>query len=51
LTWLMSAGSGEQLPSLEEVLRRPGLMELAACAGWPHDRPRIPPLGAPETGQ
>jgi WhiB family redox-sensing transcriptional regulator len=31
----MSAGSGEQLPSLEEVLRRPGWMELAACAGQP----------------
>jgi hypothetical protein len=31
----MSAGSGEQLPSLEEVLCRPGWMELAACAGQP----------------
>ena len=30
LTWLMSPGAGEQLPSLEEVLRRPGWMELAA---------------------
>ena len=37
LTWLMSPGSGEQLPSLEEVLRRPGWMELAACAGMPID--------------
>jgi WhiB family redox-sensing transcriptional regulator len=31
----MSPGSGEQLPSLEEVLRRPSWMELAACAGQP----------------
>jgi WhiB family redox-sensing transcriptional regulator len=29
----MSAGSGEQLPSLEELLRQPSWMELAACAG------------------
>jgi hypothetical protein len=35
LTWLMSEGSGEQLPSLAELLRRPGWMELAACAGMP----------------
>jgi Transcription factor WhiB len=31
----MSSGSGEQLPSLEELVRRPGWMELAACAGMP----------------
>jgi len=31
----MSEGSGEQLPSLDELLRRPGWMELAACAGMP----------------
>ena len=37
LTWLMSEGSGEQLPSLAELLRRPGWMELAACAGMPID--------------
>ena len=35
LTSLMSPGSREQLPSLEEVLRRSGWMELAACAGMP----------------
>jgi hypothetical protein len=29
----MSEGSGEQLPSLEELYRRPSWMELAACAG------------------
>jgi WhiB family redox-sensing transcriptional regulator len=37
LSWLMAPGSGEQLPSLEEVLRRPSWMELAACAGMPID--------------
>jgi WhiB family redox-sensing transcriptional regulator len=31
----MSPGSGEQLPSLEELYRRPDWMELAACAGQP----------------
>ena len=35
LSWLMAPGSGEQLPSLDEVLRRPGWMELAAGAGMP----------------
>jgi hypothetical protein len=36
LTWLMSEGSSEQgVPSLEELYRRPGWMELAACAGPP----------------
>ena len=31
----MSEGSSEQVPSLEELYRRPGWMELAACAGPP----------------
>jgi hypothetical protein len=31
----MSPGSGEQLLSFDEVLRRPSWMELAACAGQP----------------
>jgi WhiB family redox-sensing transcriptional regulator len=48
LTWLMSAGSGEQLPSLEEVLRRPGWMELAACAGMPIET-FFPPRGTTAT--
>ena len=30
-------GQWGQLPSLEEVLRRPSWMELAACAGMPID--------------
>jgi WhiB family redox-sensing transcriptional regulator len=34
MAW-MSPGSGEQLPALEDVLRWPGWMELAACAGMP----------------
>ena len=41
----MSAGSGEQLPSLEEFLRRPSWMELAACAGMPIET-FFPPRGA-----
>jgi WhiB family redox-sensing transcriptional regulator len=45
LQWLMSPGSGEQLSSLEEVLRRPGWMELAACAGMPIET-FFPPRGA-----
>jgi hypothetical protein len=32
---LMDEGRGEQLPSLEELVHRPGWMELAACAGMP----------------
>ena len=35
MAWMMSPGSGEQLPALEEVLRRPVWMELAARAGMP----------------
>ena len=35
LQWLMSAGRGEQLPSLEEVLRRPAWISRAACKGLP----------------
>jgi WhiB family redox-sensing transcriptional regulator len=48
LTWLMSEGSGEQLPSLAELLRRPGWMELAACAGMPIDT-FFPPRGTTAT--
>ena len=33
LTWLMSPRSGAQLPSHEEISRRPSWMELVACAG------------------
>jgi WhiB family redox-sensing transcriptional regulator len=43
--WLMDAGRGEQLPSLEEFLLRPGWMELAACAGAPIET-FFPPRGA-----
>ena len=45
LAWLMSPGSGEQLPSLEEFVRRPGWTESAACAGMPIET-FFPPRGA-----
>ena len=37
LTWLMSPGSGEQLPLLQEVIHRPAWMDSPACAGLPID--------------
>ena len=35
LSWLMTPGIGEQLPSLEDLARRPTWMKRAACVGQP----------------
>jgi WhiB family transcriptional regulator, redox-sensing transcriptional regulator len=42
--WLMAQGTGEELPSFTDLIKRPAWMPRAACSGMPL-KVFFPPLG------